>query len=42
MIGHFVRFRERRSSPGLIIVSQDLDFGSEADEWVAQLGFVPL
>jgi uncharacterized protein DUF5615 len=50
---HFVDFRERRSSPGLIIVSQDLDIGAaiedlllvwaatDADEWVDQLDFVP-
>jgi len=54
MPGHFMRFQETRSSPGLIIVSQDLDIGAaiedllliwaatEADEWVGQLGFLPI
>jgi hypothetical protein len=54
MPGHFTRFRETRSSPGLIIVSQDLDRGAaieellliwiatEAEEWVGRLGFVPV
>jgi hypothetical protein len=54
MPGHFMRFRETRSSPGLIIVPQDLDVGAaiedvlliwvatEAAEWVQQLGFVPV
>ena len=54
MPGHFARFRERRSSPGLIIVSQELDIGAaiedllliwlatDAEEWVDQLGFVPV
>ena len=54
MPGHFARFRETRSSPGLIIVSQDLDIGAaiedllliwlatDAEEWVEQLGFVPV
>jgi hypothetical protein len=28
MPGHFMRFRETESSPGLIIVSQDLDIGA--------------
>lgn len=50
MPGYFKRFRETRSSSGLIIVSQDLDIGAaiedllliwsatEAEEWVDQLG----
>ena len=54
MTGHFTRFRETRSSPGLIIVSQDLDIGAviedllliweatDAEEWVNDLGFVPV
>ena len=54
MPGHFVRFREMLSSPGLIIISQDLDIGAaiddlvliwlatDAEEWVDQLGFVPV
>jgi hypothetical protein len=54
MPGHFTRFRETRSSPGLIIVSQDLDIGAaiddllliweatDAEEWVDELGFVPV
>jgi hypothetical protein len=52
--GHFARSRETRSSPGLIIVSQDLDIGAaiddllliwqvtEAEEWLDQIGFVPV
>ena len=51
---HFARFQESRWSPGLIIVSQDLDIGAaiedllliwaatEAEEWVGRLGFVPI
>ena len=51
---HFVRFRETRSSPGLIIVSRGLDIGAaiedllliwlatDAEEWVGQVGFVPV
>ncbi len=51
---HLARFLESRSSPGVIIVSQDLDIGaaiddlliiwaaSDAEEWRNQLGFVPL
>ena len=54
MPGHFARFRERRSSPGVIIVSQDLDIGpaiedllliwaaTDAVEWAEQIGFVPI
>jgi hypothetical protein len=54
MPGHFADFVERRSSPGLIIVSQDPDIGAaiedllllwadaEAAEWIDQIGFVPL
>jgi hypothetical protein len=52
--GHLARFLESQSSPGVILVSQDLDIGaaiedlliiwaaSDADEWRNQLGFVPL
>jgi hypothetical protein len=54
MPGHFARFCETRSSPGLIIVSQDLDIGAaieellliwlatDAEEWVERVGFVPV
>lgn len=54
MPGHFSRFRERHSSPGLIIVSQELDIGvaiedllliwlsTDAEEWVGELGFLPI
>jgi hypothetical protein len=54
MPGHFARFRETRSSPGLIIVSQDLDIGAaiedllliwpatDAEEWTEQVGLVPV
>jgi hypothetical protein len=53
MPGHFMRFRETQSNPGLIIVSQD-DIGAaiedllltwlatDAEEWVEQVGFVPV
>jgi hypothetical protein len=51
---HLERFLETHSSPGVILVSQDLDIGaaiddlltiwaaSDAEEWRNQLGFVPL
>jgi hypothetical protein len=51
---HFKRFREGRSTPGLIILSQDLEIGlaiedllliwvaTEAEEWVDHIGFVPV
>lgn len=54
MPGHFARYRETRSSPGVIIVSQDLDIGAaiedllliwlatEPEEWIDHLGFVPV
>jgi len=54
MPGHFARFREARSSAGIIIVSQDLDIGAaiedllliwaatDAEEWRDHLGFVPV
>ena len=54
MPSHFARFREKRSSAGLIIVSQDLDIGAAIDEllliwvatdleeWVEHIGFVPV
>ena len=54
MPGHFARFVEDRSSPGLIIVAQDLDIGaaiedllliwtaSDAAEWKDAIGFVPI
>lgn len=52
--GHFARFRETRSSPGIIIVSQSLDIraaiedllliwaATDAEEWSNHIGFVPL
>jgi len=51
---HLARFLQDQSSPGVILVSQDLDIGaaiedlliiwaaSDAEEWRNQLGFVPL
>ncbi|MEO8372973.1 MAG: DUF5615 family PIN-like protein [Candidatus Solibacter sp.] len=54
MPAHFARFLEERSSPGVIIVSQELDIGAaiedllliwattDAEEWIEHLGFVPL
>jgi hypothetical protein len=54
MPAHLARFLQTHSSPGVIIVSQDLDIGaaiedlliiwaaSHADEWQNQLGFLPL
>lgn len=54
MPGHFARFRETQSSSGLIIVSQQLDIGTaiedllfiwsatDAEEWLDQIGFVPI
>ncbi|MBZ5620515.1 MAG: DUF5615 family PIN-like protein [Acidobacteriia bacterium] len=54
MPAHFARFIEKRSSPGVIIVSQDLEIGAaiedllliwvatDAEEWVKRLGFVPV
>lgn len=54
MAAHFARFREERSSPGIIIVSQNLDIGAaiddlllirtatDADERVDHTGFVPV
>lgn len=54
MPGHLWRFIDDSPSPGVIIVSQDLDIGlaiedllliwvaSDAAEWRNQLGFVPL
>jgi len=51
---HFTRFVSGRSSPGLIIVPQDIDIGvviddllliwavSEAEEWRDKLAFLPL
>jgi len=54
MPAHFARFLHSRSSPGLIIVPQDLDIGraiedllivwaaSDAEEWRDQVGFLPL
>jgi hypothetical protein len=54
MPAHLAEFLESNSSPGVIIVSQDLDVGaaiediliiwaaSHSEEWQNQLGFVPL
>jgi predicted nuclease of predicted toxin-antitoxin system len=54
MPGHFFRFRQSESSPGLIVVSQELDIGpaiedllliwtaTEAEEWIDRIGFVPV
>jgi hypothetical protein len=54
MVAHFVRFVERRMSPGLILVPQDLDIGSaiedllvvwaasESEEWLNRVEFLPL
>jgi len=54
MAAHFARFRKERSSPGIIIVPQNLDIGAaiddllliwtatDADEWVDHIGFVPV
>jgi len=51
---HFVEFVAVQSSPGLIIVSQDLDIGAaiedllliwaatDAEEWVNRIGFAPV
>jgi len=53
MPAHFARF-PRQMSPGVIIVSQDLDIGAaiedllliwavtDSQEWIGKLGFVPL
>src|SRR5258708_882989 len=54
MVAHFERFIESRSSPGLVIVPQDLDIGSaiedllvmwaasESEEWQNRVGYLPL
>jgi Domain of unknown function (DUF5615) len=54
MLAHFARFLDGRSSPGLIIVPQDLDIGlaiedlliiwaaSDGEEWRDKAGFLPL
>jgi hypothetical protein len=54
MPSQFARFRETRSSPGVVIVSQNLDIGAaiedllliwaatDAGEWVERIGFVPI
>ena len=54
MPAHFARFIEKRSSPGVIIASQNLDIGAaiedllmiwaatKAEEWLDQLGVVPV
>lgn len=54
MPAHLSRFRETRSSAGIIIVLQDLDIGAaiedllliwaatDSQEWLNHLGFIPL
>ncbi len=54
MPAHFTRFTETQSSPGLILVSQEIDIGtaiedllliwaeSTLEEWRDKIGFVPL
>jgi predicted nuclease of predicted toxin-antitoxin system len=54
MPAHFARFTESQSSPGLILVSQEIDVGtaiedllliwaaSTIEEWRDKIGFVPL
>lgn len=54
MPSHFTRFLKARTSPRLIIVSEDLDIGTaiddslltwaatEAEEWIGHLGFLPI
>ena len=54
MPAHFARFLSNRSSPGLIIVDQDLDIGrsieellliwtaTDIDEWKDKIGYVPI
>jgi predicted nuclease of predicted toxin-antitoxin system len=54
MPAHFARFTESQSSPGLILVSQEIDIGtaiedllliwaaSSIEEWRDRIGFVPL
>ena len=54
MPAHFARFLNGRSSPGLIIVPQDLDIGdaidellliwaaTDAEEWRDKVGYLPL
>jgi hypothetical protein len=54
MPAHFARFLEDRSSPGLIVVLQELDIGlaiedllivwaaSDGEEWRDKVGFLPL
>jgi len=51
---HFTRFLEGRTSPGVLIVPQELEIGAaiedllliwsatDAEEWIQQLGFIPL
>lgn len=54
MPAHFAKFCTEQRSPGLIIVSQDLDIGAaiedlilvwaltEAEEWGQKIGFMPI
>lgn len=50
---HFSRFIENESSPGVIVVAQDLDIGAaieallliwsatDSQEWIDQMGYLP-
>jgi len=54
MPAHFARFLRSQPSPGLIVVSQELDLGSaidnllliwaatDAEEWTNRIGYVPI
>ena len=54
MISHFAHFTESQPSPGLLLVTQELEIGmaveellliwaaSDAEEWRNTIGFVPL
>ena len=54
MPGHFAEFIEGRTSPGLLIVSQQLEIGAaiedlimvwattDASEWANRIGFLPI
>lgn len=54
MPAHFARFLESQSSPGIVIVSQDLDISSAIedllliwsatgdDDWFNRIGFLPV
>lgn len=54
MLRHFARFVETETSPGIILVTQQLDIGraiedllliwaaSESEEWQNKAGYVPI